>query len=414
MAESFSSLEDLLKEQNNYYLNKKGTGLSNTLIFCPLDEDLHLDLTSFRCLLIAAHVSRLLECSSGECRVFGISDNISLKFPQLKLNTVNIEESNEQLDRLTDVQKFRCNCDKNLCIDCKKLSLNFEEEKFVSNVSHCVLKRTSEEDFTPAAKISCKLTAFCMQQSIFTIFLIFPESRQNFAACCRIICRLLNPDLVFVSVCIGLVRSKDGSMTWEQYCNLRRKQLTYVCSNKYSELDETFTSLTTTLFWTTVMFEFLTKSSGKTLVLLNTDGTDNDLPPLAVDGIKVMYNYARICSIIDKFKRQVDCGHYPCLKQLEELNYDVKSKVFQSMGSFINCFKIDEIERIFTKIPSLCNKLIQFSTQFSKYYRSNQILIEPSPSLFDTLHVKIHCLLCLKQCLDRTFDVLNVVPVNRM
>lgn len=400
-------LESLISKIETKF-ERKNVERKQFVLFCPLENYDASELTSFRCLLAASSFIKTLE-KYGKCSILGLPKRFSKTFAHLKLSSDSVdEEFNEYFDMLEHLnEQHFCSCGASLCLGSSKIG-------FKNNIRHITLRSSNlTKSFTPEAVFSCHLVKFCIEQKVTKIYTIFPVNHQNFINSCQIICRLLNADIQFITFPVGIVTIPETNLfSIDDYIIQRRKKLINLYKRKHPSPNEISEEVLEPLLWTFITFEFLTKSVNKNLVL--TDFSCDLDTNSSSEGVKVMYNYARICSIIRKFEKLVERGRYPPLKSLLELNEENKSKILLSMGSLLEIFLFNEIDEDFNKLPNYCNTMIKFTTSFSKFYRRNQILTEPSPILVENLLVKMNILYFMQRCMINIFTLLSIIPIEEM
>uniref|UniRef100_A0A1B6MA33 DALR anticodon binding domain-containing protein n=1 Tax=Graphocephala atropunctata TaxID=36148 RepID=A0A1B6MA33_9HEMI len=133
----------------------------------------------------------------------------------------------------------------------------------------------------------------------------------------------------------------------------------------------------------------------------------------------VLYNYARLCAILEKFDCCVNKNIFQPLSSLDDINYslfteeDEWSLVFDLLAEW----PVIVAECQDTKRPAL-HRLTSFlsslASTFSVYYRHTRVLNEGLPHMVPLMEARIHLLLAIRQVFLNAFAVLGISAPTTM
>lgn len=145
------------------------------------------------------------------------------------------------------------------------------------------------------------------------------------------------------------------------------------------------------------------------------------------NGIFVLYNYVRIQSMLDSFKKSVDLGIYPHLPSFDAIDtslltleeewnliFDYIAKlpsILKALSSTLS--SLTHVRQVFPT-SKICHFLQNLSMDFSTYYSKVHILGESAPHLYERMFARIWLLLALKQVFSICFSLLNIKPPTSM
>ncbi|XP_034829416.1 DALR anticodon-binding domain-containing protein 3 [Maniola hyperantus] len=223
---------------------------------------------------------------------------------------------------------------------------------------------------------------------------------------------------------------KEETITATEFIKLRQDELTLIAKHKYGmrvSTEEKWKEFIAHLGESAVTFELLqTKCASPVKIQFDSSGGSSK------GAAFILYNCARLETLIRTFNEKVVEGIYPSLPSLE--NTDLKLLTDE-----------DEWCLIFTYImglPSLikasfdlnkggsqyadggmgrglrphlvCNFLSSMVKLFSQYYRRVRILTEPRKHLLPVMFARIHMLTILNDTLKLCLRMLNIKSVSQM
>uniref|UniRef100_A0A6M2DH40 Putative dalr anticodon-binding domain-containing protein 3 isoform x1 n=1 Tax=Xenopsylla cheopis TaxID=163159 RepID=A0A6M2DH40_XENCH len=136
----------------------------------------------------------------------------------------------------------------------------------------------------------------------------------------------------------------------------------------------------------------------------------------------ILYNYARIVSMCERFDENVSHSTYPVLSNLhnidcELLSEDLEWEIFfcyiLRFPSVINdCVK--DIKNGLFNPHYLCNFLSGLVGVFSVYYKNVRILAMNRGQTSDLIHARIYLIKAIEIVLENSFALLDITPITRM
>ncbi|CAH2243590.1 jg25801 [Pararge aegeria aegeria] len=223
---------------------------------------------------------------------------------------------------------------------------------------------------------------------------------------------------------------KEKSVTASEYIRLRQDELTLIAQHKYGlrvSTEEKWKDFIAYLGESAVAFELLqTKCSSPVKIQFDASGGSSK------GAAFILYNGARLESIIRTFEEKVAEGSYPSLPSLENTDLslltdeDEWSLIFtyiMGLPSLLDSSVcVDEStlvrrhdDRVHEFRPHLiCKFLSNMVKRFSQYYRRVRILTEPRQHLLPVLYARIHMLTILNNTLKLCLRILNIKSVSQM
>lgn len=135
----------------------------------------------------------------------------------------------------------------------------------------------------------------------------------------------------------------------------------------------------------------------------------------------ILYNSARIETLISTFDEMVQTNYYPALPQLNDVNLELLSEpleweILKHLLSFPDVIEksLGDIVNGKIALHNLYKYLVGFVNSFSVYYSKKKILLENRPHLVPLVHAKIHLLKAIRKILNMTLDLFDIEPVKFM
>ncbi|GAB6025029.1 DALR anticodon-binding domain-containing protein 3 [Chamberlinius hualienensis] len=136
----------------------------------------------------------------------------------------------------------------------------------------------------------------------------------------------------------------------------------------------------------------------------------------------VMYNYARICVLLESFEEKVKTKLIPSLSSITEVDWSLLKRE-EEWQIVLLCAKYPDVimeiyEDLFHSTTFSCHKLMKFLMEFSHclsvYYNRINILADLGFHLQSILLARIHLIICIKQIMENIFSLLDIKPINKM
>lgn len=137
----------------------------------------------------------------------------------------------------------------------------------------------------------------------------------------------------------------------------------------------------------------------------------NGLP----SGIKIMYNYARMCNIVSLYEEKVKSGFYSPANAFavsDQLQQTIL-KEFEPVLKFLIQKPQNDLEPSLL-ISKMLNSADDVCRAFSKYYRTTQVLIDPIDHLMPAMYCRVEMIRCLKAYFEKLFLIIGVCAVSYM
>ncbi|ESN93392.1 hypothetical protein HELRODRAFT_180921 [Helobdella robusta] len=144
-------------------------------------------------------------------------------------------------------------------------------------------------------------------------------------------------------------------------------------------------------------------------------------------GMFVFYNYARISTILDKFRHHVlefDCTDVPAPDQIDVSLFKVDMEwtlLFQYIVEYPSvlrrCLMTDDADdnRLMSvQTHKLCQFLCGLSACFSKYYSKTKILLVNEKHQWPVMHARISLITIIRNIYLHAFNLLDITPFNRL
>lgn len=135
----------------------------------------------------------------------------------------------------------------------------------------------------------------------------------------------------------------------------------------------------------------------------------------------ILYNSARIETLISTFEDMVKQNYYPALPNLNDVNLELLAEPLEwELLKHLQAFT-DVIEKSLSDITSgqialhvIYKYLTGIANSFSVYYSKKKILLENRPHLVKIVHAKIYLLKSLQKTLNITLNLFDIEPVKFM
>ncbi|XP_049864507.1 DALR anticodon-binding domain-containing protein 3 isoform X1 [Schistocerca gregaria] len=236
------------------------------------------------------------------------------------------------------------------------------------------------------------------------------------------------PDRMKAVICGAVVnaksRTKETDMLAKEYLRLRESDMRTAALHKYGtavEGDVKWNSLISSLGEAAVKMELLKVKPSQTVSLSLESDYKVSRERSSKGATFVLYNYARITSILKQFHEKEEKKLYPTLLTLDEIDFallkcDEEWQLLHFIivyPSIVNSLGND-LEKGILKPHVICVFLSAMCKTFSVYYRRIRILREPRQHLFPTMCARIYLLKALQITLQSSLHLMGIDTVNQM
>lgn len=219
--------------------------------------------------------------------------------------------------------------------------------------------------------------------------------------------------LLTCGVVIDPIQKKVSQQDATDYIRKRSEDMHLISIHKYGvrvKNDEAFKALVERLGRNAVTLDLL-EVKQSSAVTLNPD------PKQAF----IMYNSARLETLMEKFELKVSEGYYNELPSVAEidtslLKEDEEWNLLKLLLSFPDVIdqSIDDVANGKVSLHIIHKFISALISTFSIYYRRVRLLTENRNQLMPTLHAKIHFLRTLRRILNESLKIFGIEPVAFM
>lgn len=218
--------------------------------------------------------------------------------------------------------------------------------------------------------------------------------------------------------------SKEISLTWEQYIKYKMNQLAELNEHKYIEDEKSNAKdiFLRNLANAIAIFELMAAKPSRSVIIENNNFEDDRSVTNTRGASFVLYNTARIATIITKHNEKVSRGDYPSLPDIKNVDFSqlqeeeewelIYNFIFgypQMINDFLKC------EPCFHIYPQVvCLFLSRLCQRFSVYYRKVRILTEGGDHLIPKMVARLYMLRALYVVFENALDILGIKPISRM
>ncbi|XP_033647403.1 DALR anticodon-binding domain-containing protein 3-like [Asterias rubens] len=220
-----------------------------------------------------------------------------------------------------------------------------------------------------------------------------------------------------------------GTISASELLRLRESQTREASILKYGEevQGEGWESLIHRLTIAGLKFEILGKQHRHMLKLDLSNSHNNSTWPDSRDGVFVMYNYARLCTLFSRFEQEVKKATYPPLPSISTIDFSLLREdqewglafnyVLQYPVMLSEC--VSDLQNgkgphLNIQTHRVCSFLASLCRDLSSYYSHTHILGEPRPHLIAVMFARLYLLRSVHQVLKNGFSLLNIEPLSQM
>lgn len=206
---------------------------------------------------------------------------------------------------------------------------------------------------------------------------------------------------------------KISTLSTDDYIKRRREDMHLISIHKYGmrvKSDETLNNMMTRLGRNAATLDLL-EVKQSAAVTLSSD------PKQAF----ILYNSARIETLMEKFRQKVEEGYYMNVPGAHEIDTSLLQeveewKLFKLLLTFPDVLEraVNELPQGRVNIHFVHKHLSELASVFSVYYRRVRLLTENRAQLMPVLHAKIYFLRCLQKIFNETLGIFSIDPVAFM
>lgn len=218
--------------------------------------------------------------------------------------------------------------------------------------------------------------------------------------------------------------TKERKLTWSKYTNIKMEVLMglneqkYFCTNRQDGSNENFLRK---MAEASIIFELLSIKPSRP-VFINIHKEEGRSLTNTKGASFILYNTARIASIIEKYNKGASSGEYPNLIEVKDVDFSLldDEDEWELIYNFVVGYsKVIESsirhKSIFQVCPQvICMFLSRLTQKFSIYYRRIKILTERYEHLHNQLIARIYMLKALQIVLENALAILNIKSVSCM
>ncbi|KAL6445755.1 hypothetical protein ACFW04_000903 [Cataglyphis niger] len=219
--------------------------------------------------------------------------------------------------------------------------------------------------------------------------------------------------------------SKEICLTREQYIKCKIDQLAELSEHKLigNERNNTKKDLFLhNLANAIVTFELMAVKPSRSVVIGHNNLQENKSITNNKGASFVLYNTARIATIIMKYNEKVSYGNYPSLPNIENVDFSqlheedewelIYNFIFGYPQMINDCLRCEANFCIYPQV--VCLFLSRLCQKFSIYYRRIRILTEGGEHLISKMFARLYMLYALQVVLENALDILGITPVSQM
>ncbi|CAF4849828.1 unnamed protein product [Pieris macdunnoughi] len=215
--------------------------------------------------------------------------------------------------------------------------------------------------------------------------------------------------------------TKESSISAEELISIRQDELTLIAQHKYGvrvSTDSKWKEFIAHLGESAVAFELL-QIRPSSSIKIQFDASSGSSKGVAF----ILYNCARLETIIRTFNEKVNEGSYPLLPDLDEIQISLLTHEDEWCLVFNYILGLPALLKICVEVSNercefrphlICAYLSSMVKVFSQYYRKVRILTEPRKHLLPVMFARIYMLKSLNDTLKTCLRILNIKSVSQM
>ncbi|CAG7724469.1 unnamed protein product [Allacma fusca] len=180
-----------------------------------------------------------------------------------------------------------------------------------------------------------------------------------------------------------------------------------------SDVDLSWIISAANLTTATMNYDLLVKDATADIELLASERKDSSFNNAGM--LLIMYNYARILSILKKYSAMVTTNEYPSLPSLERVDFDLlaSSEEISLVQLIWQWPQIVERTADFLEqslnISFLLKSIKELANRFNSFYTSSMVLGPPNaPHNFNKMFARIYLLQAIRQVFEEFLEILQI------
>ncbi|KAG6447888.1 hypothetical protein O3G_MSEX005210 [Manduca sexta] len=216
--------------------------------------------------------------------------------------------------------------------------------------------------------------------------------------------------------------AKETTISAENFIRMRQNDMTLIAQHKYGvrvSTDSKWKEFIAHLGESAVVFDLLqAKPSGAVKINFECSSAGS-----SKGAAFILYNCARLETIIRTYNERVDEGVYPPLPDLDGCDLTLLTQedewnlifnyILGTPSLLASCLDIKGNDCEF-RPHQICGYLCAMVRVFSQYYRRIRILTEPRKHLLPVIFARMHMLRMLNDTLKTCLRILNIKSVSQM
>ncbi|EDW00447.1 DALR anticodon-binding domain-containing protein 3 [Drosophila grimshawi] len=232
------------------------------------------------------------------------------------------------------------------------------------------------------------------------------------------------PDKMNVRVLCGPVlepiKKTGATLTSDSYMALRSNDMLLIAMHRHGlrdcARDKDIEGLLQRLGHATVIVDlFEVRHASGATVVRNGSGSSKGAS-------YILYNSARLETLLRTFAAQVDAGAYEPLPPLDKIDLSLLEDEldWQMLYGYLLTFPnlvestLSQLKHGQCAVHLIVRYIVDLASLFSRYYRSKQILVQKRSNLMPTLYARIYLVKAVRQVLNSALALLGIQPVDYM
>lgn len=176
-----------------------------------------------------------------------------------------------------------------------------------------------------------------------------------------------------------------------------------------------------------VKFELLSADLNSFVKMeLPSSSSSSDDSGTRLGGSFVMYNYARVATLLVQFQKNVDAEEYLPLPPVEDIDFSLLSDkeewhllrlyvlLYPKLLEEATTFRHTRGINISVPLKKICLFLTSLSHAFSSYYSRTKILLAPEDHLMPLIHARVHLMTAVQQVMKNALSLLGIEPIDHL
>ncbi|XP_021913720.1 DALR anticodon-binding domain-containing protein 3 [Zootermopsis nevadensis] len=219
--------------------------------------------------------------------------------------------------------------------------------------------------------------------------------------------------------------SKESTVTAQEYLRQRCRNIKKMAMYKYGDIIQSELQKEDFLIHlgdAAVRIDLLHVKPSHTVCLRLDTEIDGSRETGSRGATFILYNCARIATILRQFEEKVQLGYYPHLISYEEVDFSLLSKdeewdlLFLYLLSYPSVLQnsVQNVEHGKLSPHLVCSFIMAMCSCFSVYYRRVHILTDSRTHLLPVMFARLYLLRGIQQVLHNALNLLGILPVVHM